>query len=124
MFTDNQKIKKLASRLTMSILSKYPKSILNGHKSNRIPGNINLTFPFLKGMSIIRSVSQIAVSSGSACNSSDPKPSHVLTQIGRSKLETNTSIRIGIGRFNTEDDIDIAADAIINAIDKKIKPIS
>ena len=120
MLEDNIKIKKLASNLVLKILSKYPKSILNGSRNNRIAGNINFTFPFLKGMSILRSVSEIAISSGSACNSSDPKPSHVLTQIGRSKLETNTSIRIGIGRFNTENDINIAADAIIKAIDNKI----
>jgi len=120
MLEDNTRIKKLASKLTMLILSKYPLSILNGPTNNRIPGNINLTFPFLKGMSILRSVPQIAISSGSACNSSDPKPSHVLIQIGRSKLEINTSIRIGIGRFNTEDDINVAADAIIKAIDNKI----
>ena len=114
------KIKNLASNLTATILSKYPKSILNGPVNNRIPGNINFTFPFLKGMSILRSIPQIAIASGSACNSSDPKPSYVLTQIGRSKLETNTSLRIGIGRFNTQEDINIATDTIINAINKKI----
>ena len=120
MVADNLKIKNLASNLTVTILSKYPKSILNGPANNRIPGNINFTFPFLKGMSILRSIPQIAIASGSACNSSDPKPSYVLTQIGRSKLETNTSLRIGIGRFNTQEDINIAADTIINAINKKI----
>ena len=116
---DNLKIKKLALQLTTDILSKYPESILNGPKNNRIPGNINFTFPSLKGMSILRSIPQIAVSSGSACSSSSPKPSHVLTQIGRSKLEANASLRIGIGRFNTQEDISIAVDAIINAINKK-----
>ena len=120
MGVDNLKIKKLARKLIRIILSKYPESILNGPENNRIPGNINFTFPFLKGMSILRAMPQIAVSSGSACNSSDPKPSHVLTQIGRSKLETNTSIRIGIGRFNTENDINIAANVIIRSINNKI----
>ena len=70
-------------------------------------------------MSILRAIPAIAVSSGSACTSSDPKPSYVLTQIGISKLDANTSIRIGIGRFNTEEDINIAADTIISAINKK-----
>ncbi len=120
---DNEKIQKLSSRLISAILSKYPNSILNGSTDNRIPGNINFTFPFLKGMSIIRSIPEIAISSGSACNSSDPKPSHVLIQIGRSKLDINTSLRIGIGRFNTEKDIDIAIDSIIKAIEKKIQSI-
>ena len=116
---DNLRIKKLSSSLIKAIISKYPDSILNGSTSHRIPGNINFSFPFLKGNSIIRSMPQIAVSSGSACNSSDPKPSHVLIQIGRSKLEINTSLRIGIGRFNTEGHIKIAIDTIIKAIDKK-----
>ncbi len=121
---DNLKIQQLSSKLITTILSKYPDSILNGSIDNRIPGNINFSFPFLKGMSIIRLMPQLAVSSGSACNSSDPKPSHVLTQIGRSKLDVNTSLRIGIGRFNTQGDIKIAIDAIIKAIDKKTQSIS
>ena len=121
---DNLKIEQLSSKLITTILSKYPDSILNGSIDNRIPGNINFSFPFLKGMSIIRLMPQLAVSSGSACNSSDPKPSHVLTQIGRSKLDANTSLRIGIGRFNTQGDIKIAIDAIIKAIDKKTQSIS
>ena len=119
MISDNIRIKKLSSKLIEKILSAYPHSILNGSKNNRIPGNINFTFPFLNGMSILRAIPAIAVSSGSACTSSDPKPSYVLTQIGISKLDANTSIRIGIGRFNTEEDINIATDTIISAINKK-----
>ena len=97
-----------------------PLTIINGSTELRIPGNINFSFPFLNGSSILRSMPKIAISSGSACSSSSPKPSHVLTQIGRSKLEANTSIRVGIGRFNKEEDIDIAIKTILNAIDKKI----
>lgn len=70
-------------------------------------------------MSIINSMPQIAVSSGSACTSSSPLPSHVLNAIGINKVDSNTSIRIGIGRFNTDKDIQIASDTIINAIRKK-----
>ena len=70
-------------------------------------------------MSIINSMPQIAVSSGSACTSSSPSPSYVLKELGISKLDSNTSIRIGVGRFNTNKDIEIASEAIINAIRKK-----
>lgn len=117
---DNKRIIELTSKLKTAIISKYPSTIINGSTEFRIPGNINFSFPFLNGSSILRSMPKIAVSSGSACSSSSPKPSHVLTQIGRSKLESNTSIRIGIGRFNKEEDIDIAIKTILNAVDKKI----
>ena len=117
---ENTKIKKMSSKLINNILSKYPETKLNGSKTNRIPGNINLSFPFLRGMSIINSMPQIAISSGSACTSSSPSPSYVLKELGMSKLDSNTSIRIGIGRFNTNKDIEIASEAIINAIRKKI----
>jgi len=117
--SDNKRIKQLCNKLIKTVLSEYPDTKLNGSKKNRIPGNINLSFPFLNGMSIINSMPQIAVSSGSACTSSSPSPSYVLKELGISKLDSNTSIRIGIGRFNTNKDIEIASKAIINAIRKK-----
>ena len=118
--SDNKRIKQLCDKLINTVLSEYPDTKLNGSKRNRIPGNINLSFPFLNGMSIINSMPQIAVSSGSACTSSSPSPSYVLKELGISKLDSNTSIRIGVGRFNTNKDIEIASEAIINAIRKKI----
>ena len=93
---------------------------LNGCDINRIEGNLNLSFPELNGQSIVNSLSEIAVSSGSACTSSSPKPSHVLHNIGLDKKTINSSIRIGIGRFNTKDEILIASDDIINTINNKI----
>ena len=117
---DNTCINEMSNTLINNILKAFPDTKLNGSKRKRIPGNINLSFPFLNGMSIIRSMPKIAVSSGSACNSSSTKPSHVLTQIGLSKLDANSTIRIGIGRFNKNSDITIASDSIINALNKKI----
>tara|TARA_B100000579_G_scaffold169508_1_gene138023 strand:- start:12363 stop:13496 length:1134 start_codon:yes stop_codon:yes gene_type:complete len=118
--SDNKKIKKLSNNLIDGVLDKYPDSKLNGSREFRIPGNINFSFPFLKGMSIINSMPKLALSSGSACTSSSPSPSHVLKEIGVSKIDSNTSIRLGIGRFNTNKDIDIAIESIINAIRNKI----
>ena len=94
---------------------------LNGCGIHRIDGNLNLSFPELNGQSIINSLSKIAVSSGSACTSSSPKPSHVLLNIGLDKKTINSSIRIGIGRFNTKDEILIASHDIINTINNKIQ---
>jgi len=93
---------------------------LNGCDINRIEGNLNLSFPELNGQSIINSLSRIAISTGSACTSSSPKPSHVLLNIGLNKKIINSSIRIGIGRFNTKNEILTASNDIINAINNKL----
>ena len=86
---------------------------------NRIYGNLNLSFPKLKGQSIINSLPRVALSSGSACTSSSPKPSHVLHSLGLSKKLSISSVRIGIGRFNNEEQILTASSDIIAAIKKK-----
>ena len=117
---DNLRINKMTNSLINIILKTFPKSKLNGSRTNRIPGNINFSFPFLNGTSIIRSMPKIAISSGSACSTSNTIPSHVLLQLGLNKLEANSSIRIGVGRFNTEKDIEIASHSIIKAINNKI----
>ena len=117
---ENIRIKKYREKLISNILHAFPKSIVNGDIDNRISGNINISFPFLNGKSIITSIPKIAISSGSACTSSDPKPSHVLKELGINKLDSNTTLRIGIGRFNTKEDIKIASESIINAIKLKL----
>ena len=115
------RIKNLREILIKEIKSKIVNVIINGDLEKRIPGNLNLSFPKLNGQSILNSMPKIAVSSGSACTSSSPKPSHVLTEIGLSKKLTNSSIRIGIGRFNTLEEINIAAESIINAVKLKTR---
>ena len=86
----------------------------------RIAGNISFTFPFLNGMTIINSISEVAISNGSACSSSSSKPSHVLTALGRNKKEAISSCRIGIGRFNSINEINIALDLIIKTLKVKL----
>ena len=113
---ETKKILELRNMLVKNILKKHPNTIINGDLKNRIAGNINLTFPFLNGKSIINKMPEIAISSGSACTSSNSTASHVLLNIGHSKLFANSSIRIGIGRFNTIEDIEIASNSILNAL--------
>ena len=84
------RIKNLREILIKKIKSKIVNVIINGDLEKRIPGNLNLSFPKLNGQSILNSMPKIAVSSGSACTSSSPKPSHVLTEIGLSKKLTNS----------------------------------
>ena len=82
---------------------------------NRLPGNLNVRFPKVEGQSLMLKVPQLALSSGSACSSSDPRPSHVLQAIGLRDEEARSSLRFGIGRFNTAEEIDEAADRIVAA---------
>lgn len=82
---------------------------------NRLPGNLNVQFPSVDGQSLMLKLPGLAVSSGSACTSAEPHPSHVLQGIGLSEDQIRCSLRFGIGRFNTEAQIDLAADLIVAA---------
>jgi cysteine desulfurase len=78
----------------------------------RLPGNLNCSFPLVNGEALMMSMKTIAVSSGSACTSANPEPSHVLTALGLSEDLTRASLRFGLGRFNTEEEIDYAVAAV------------
>jgi len=97
--------------------------VLNGHPKNRLTHNLNVYFPGIEGKSIINSVSkEIAISAGSACTTQLVEPSHVLLALGLDEDTTHYAIRIGIGRFNTIDEIQKAKDEICSAV-KSIKEI-
>ncbi|QEG40148.1 cysteine desulfurase family protein [Roseimaritima ulvae] len=84
-------------------------------EAGRLAGNLNVLFPGVEGEALMAAVPSVACSSGSACNSVNPEPSHVLLAIGRSEAEARSSLRFGIGRFNTEQEIDTAAERLIAA---------
>ena len=119
MLNESEKIRGMRDTLLNKIKNEIPNLVINGSMKNRLDGNLNLSFPSLKGQSIVTSIPIVAISSGSACTSSIPKPSHVLKAIGLNNNLCNSSIRIGIGRFNTLEEINVAADAIIKAIKMK-----
>ena len=119
MVDESKRILQLRNLLIDKIKEEIPDVIINGDIEKRIPGNLNISFPSLNGQSIVTSLSKIAVSSGSACTSSIPKPSHVLLNIGLNKKHIQSSIRIGIGRFNTKNEILIAANNIIEIVKNK-----
>lgn len=85
------------------------------HRLDRLPGNLNVHFPRVDGQSLMLKIPRLAVSSGSACTSSEPNPSHVLTGIGLGEDRARCSLRFGIGRFNTESQIELAAQWIVAA---------
>ncbi len=88
----------------------------NGHPEMRLAGNLNVSFQGVDGEALMNSVKQIAVSSGSACTSADPQPSHVLRAIGVNDALTRASLRFGLGRLNTAVEIDRAVDVVTDAV--------
>jgi len=102
---DNKKIKKMRDLLLKGLIKKFPNLILNGNFEKRLEGNLNITFPKYSAERIMMKLTEIACSTGSACTSSIPKPSHVLLAIGLNKEQINNTIRFGIGRFNNMEEI-------------------
>ena len=105
MAVENDRIRMLRDRLWAG-LSTMDEVFLNGHLDNRVPHNLNVSFAFVEGESLIMAIKDIAVSSGSACTSASLEPSYVLRALGRSDELAHSSIRFSLGRFTTEADVD------------------
>ena len=108
MAADTAWVAHLAQRLKAGIAARIPDVILNGHAEQRYPGNVNLSFSYVEGESLLMALKNLAVSSGSACTSASLEPSYVLRAIGVSEDLAHTSIRFGLGRFTTEREVDYA----------------
>jgi len=115
---DYNHVKTLSERLYNGIMESAKDVFLNGDKEQRYPGNLNLSFAYIEGESMIMAIKDLAVSSGSACTSSSLEPSYVLRSIGVGEELAHTSIRFGIGRFTTEEEIDYAIKLVTGSIDK------
>ena len=120
---ENLKITTLRDALLQGIRDKNPNALVNGSMEKRVAGNLNMSFPGVNNEAIIAAIPEIAISSGSACTTSTMEPSHVLLALGMSKEEAYSSLRFGIGRFNTEKDIHIAVKSI-NGCMKKLGKMS
>jgi cysteine desulfurase len=105
MGTESERIRMLQKKLIEG-LSGIEQTFLNGHATQRVPHNVNMSFNFVEGESLIMGVKGIAVSSGSACTSASLEPSYVLRALGRSDELAHSSLRMTIGRFTTEEEID------------------
>jgi cysteine desulfurase len=108
MATENERVRALRDRLWKGI-SSMEEVVVNGDMARRIPGNLNVSFNYVEGESLIMAVKDIAVSSGSACTSASLEPSYVLRALGRSDELAHSSIRFTLGRFTTEEEVDYAA---------------
>ncbi len=91
---------------------------VNGHETKRIPGNLNLSFPYVEGESLIMGIKDVAVSSGSACTSASLEPSYVLKAMGRGDELAHSSIRFGFGRFTTQEEVDYVAEKLVDVVNR------
>jgi len=117
MATENARVKALRDRLYKGIKG-IEEAYVNGDLEHRIPHNLNVSFNFVEGESLIMAVKDLAVSSGSACTSASLEPSYVLRALGRSDELAHSSIRFTLGRFTTEEEIDFAVDLIKRKVAK------
>ena len=91
---------------------------LNGHPTERLPGNLNLSFAYVEGEGLMMGIKDIAVSSGSACTSASLEPSYVLKALGVGDELAHSSIRFGLGRFTTEEEVDFTIDAVVQEVNR------
>ena len=122
MAVENERIRKLRDQL-LAGLSEIEEIYVNGSMTHRVPHNLNASFNFVEGESLIMAVKEIAVSSGSACTSASLEPSYVLRALGRSDELAHSSIRFTIGRFTTEADIDYTVELLQRKV-KKLRELS
>ncbi len=114
---ENERIRALRDRLWNG-LSSIEEVYLNGDMDKRVPHNLNVSFNYVEGESLIMAIKELAVSSGSACTSASLEPSYVLRALGRNDELAHSSIRFTIGRFTTEEEIDYAVELIKSRVDK------
>jgi len=120
---DAEKQKHLRDRLQKRLFEALDEIYLNGHPSERLPNNLNISFAFVEGESLMMGIKDIAVSSGSACTTASLEPSYVLRAIGVGEDLAHTSIRFGLGRFTTQEEIDFTADQVIKTV-KRLREMS
>lgn len=117
MATENERIRMLRDRLWKG-LSQIEEVYVNGDLEKRVPHNLNVSFNFVEGESLIMAIKDVAVSSGSACTSASLEPSYVLRALGRSDELAHSSIRFSIGRFTTEEEVDYTIELLQRKVAK------
>ncbi len=118
MESEEKKLKKLNNLMINGIRKECNDIYLNGSETQRVPGNLNLSFAYVEGESLMMGIKNLAVSSGSACTSASLEPSYVLKALGVEEELAHTSLRIGLGRFTTENDVKDAVKQIVNEVQR------
>src|SRR6266516_2614978 len=114
---------RLREKLRTTLERELDEVYINGDLDKRLPGNLNMSFAYVEGESLLMGINDIAVSSGSACTSASLEPSYVLKALGVGEDLAHTSIRFGIGRFNTEEDVDYVAARVIEVV-RRLRELS
>jgi len=112
------KIRALRDRLHQKIIKELDAVVLNGSAEHRLPGNLNISFSFVEGEGLMMAIKDVAVSSGSACTSASLEPSYVLRSMGLEEDMAHSSIRFGLGRFNTEEEVDYVAQLVVAKVQR------
>ena len=118
MEAEGKRLTAFRERMRQQITTRLEEVYLNGHPTQRLPGNLNLSFAYVEGESLLMGLRDVALSSGSACTSASLEPSYVLKALGVGDDLAHSSIRYGIGRFNTEEEIDFVADLTVNTVNR------
>jgi len=118
MADEGKRTYRLRERLRKGIMEQLPESYLNGHPDERLPGNANISFAYVEGEGLMMGIKDVAVSSGSACTSASLEPSYVLRALGVGDELAHSSIRFGIGRFTTEEEVDFVIDLVVKEVNR------
>jgi len=114
---------RLREKLRNTLEGELDEVYINGDLQKRLPGNLNMSFAYVEGESLLMGINDIAVSSGSACTSASLEPSYVLKALGVGEDLAHTSIRFGIGRFNTEEEVDYVSNRVIETV-RRLRELS
>ena len=123
MTEESKRMAYLRDKLRSKLESQLDEVYVNGTMEHRVPNNLNISFAYVEGESLLMGINDIAVSSGSACTSATLEPSYVLKALGAGDDLAHSSIRFGLGRFNTEEEVDYVADKVIDVV-KKLRELS
>lgn len=118
MGAESERLHMLRDRFYKAIMKRLPEVYLNGDLERRIPGNLNISFAYVEGEGLMMGIKDLAVSSGSACTSASLEPSYVLRALGVGEDLAHTSLRIGLGRFTTEQEVDYAIERIASEVER------
>ena len=115
---ESKRLRALRDRLKAGLEAKLDEVYINGSLEHRLPNNLNMSFAYVEGESLLMGINDVAVSSGSACTSATLEPSYVLKALGVGEDLAHTSIRFGLGRFNTEEEVDYVVDKMVQVVTK------
>jgi cysteine desulfurase len=120
---ESQRLIQLRSQLQAGLFERLDEIYVNGHPTERLPGNLNVSFAYVEGESLLMGINDIAVSSGSACTSATLEPSYVIRALGIDDELAHSSIRFGLGRFNTLEEVDYVTDRVSKEV-KRLRDMS